>query len=930
MAPQLIPSNADDESQPLTDESVIFSASNHSSPTRRPSDSTASTTSLVLEQINEHLPQKKPERFHDDEEAPKDEFEELDIEDGPLYTHGRPLDARYRKWLWIMGAVCAVGWALAFVLFVAKGSYKHRSSLAHDPDATASVGSGKRITLEQVQGGQWYPRQHGLSWIATPDGRDGMLLEEGGSKTGDFLVVEDVRGWEEGTETASHITLMKRAGFEYKDETISPSNVWPSADFRTVLIQSDKAQTWRHSSTGRFWLFDVESQTGQPLDPAHPNDKIQLGTWSPKSDAVVFTRDNNMFLRRLSSDRVTQITRDGGEEMFNGVPDWVYEEEVFSGDSTTWYSPDGKYVAFLATNESKVPEFPLQYYMSRPTGTKPLPGQENYPDERRIKYPRAGSPNPTVHLRFYDIEKENVFDVSIDGDLPDDDRLITEVIWAGETSQALIRQTNRESDLLKMALVDAANRQGRIVREKDVQKLDGGWFEVSETTTFVPADASNGRPDDGYIDTVIHEGYDHLAYFSPLDSAEPKVMLTSGAWEVVEAPSRVDLKNNLVYFTATKESSIQRHSYKVSLDGTSLEAVTDTSQEGYYSVSYSKLGGFALVTYKGPKIPWQKVISTPSNPTSFSHTVEENGALSKMASAHELPRKMYSTINVDGVDLNVVERLPPHFDYTRRYPVLFYLYGGPGSQTVDKQFSVDFQSYVASALGYIVVSVDNRGTGYIGRAARTIVRGNIGYYEAYDQIQTAKHFAARDYVDETRMAIWGWSYGGYLTLKTIEQDAGQTFSYGMAVAPVTDWAFYDSIYTERWMHTPQNNPGGYANASVSNTTALAQNTRFLVMHGTADDNVHFQNSLTLLDKLDVAGVENYDVHVFPDSNHNIGFHGANRIVYDKLSWWLVNAFNGEWARIRKPVPIRKGQQVGTVGKREDAGMMGEEVEVMSE
>jgi len=223
---------------------------------------------------------------------------------------------------------------------------------------------------------------------------------------------------------------------------------------------------------------------------------------------------------------------------------------------------------------------------------------------------------------------------------------------------------------------------------------------------------------------------------------------------------------------------------------------------------------------------------------------------------------------------------------------------------VKKTFAVDFQAYIAANLGYIVVTVDGRGTGFIGREARCIVRGNIGYWEAHDQIETAKMWASNKYVDASRIAIWGWSYGGFMTLKTLEQDAGETFSYGMAVAPVTDWRFYDSIYTERYMHTPQTNPGGYDNSSISNVTALSQSVRFLVMHGVADDNVHMQSTLTLLDKLDVAGVENYDVHVFPDSNHGIYFHNANRIVYDKLNNWLINAFNGEWLRTEHAVPLQ--------------------------
>jgi len=210
---------------------------------------------------------------------------------------------------------------------------------------------------------------------------------------------------------------------------------------------------------------------------------------------------------------------------------------------------------------------------------------------------------------------------------------------------------------------------------------------------------------------------------------------------------------------------------------------------------------------------------------------------------------------------------------------------------------------MASNLGYIVVTVDGRGTGFSGRALRCAIRGNIGYWESHDQIAAAKIWAAKPYVDADRIAIWGWSYGGFLTLKTLEMDAGQTFKYGMAVAPVTDWRFYDSVYTERYMHMPQHNENGYDNASISNMKALGSNVRFLVMHGVADDNVHTQSSWTLLDKLDLAGVSNYDFHAFPDSDHSIYFHNANKMVYGRLNNWLINAFNGEWLKTANPRPV---------------------------
>ncbi|MCJ1351889.1 MAG: hypothetical protein MMC33_001873 [Icmadophila ericetorum] len=812
------------------------------------------------------------------------------------------ISKKTRVALWTLSGICLGGWLLALFLFLSQGIYKHPSTMPHDPVATEVRGSGKQITIDQVLGGQWYARSHAISWINGANGEDGLLMEASGGPGKDYLVVEDVRSRKGGVEALATQSLMKNPYFLANGRMIYPSTVTPSADLKKVLVLSDRQKNWRHSYTGLYWIFDTASQTGEPLDPNMPEGRVQLATWAPTSDSIVFTRDNNLFLRKLSSETVIQITTDGGPEFFYGIPDWVYEEEVFQTNYATWWSQGGDYVAFLSTNETVVPEYPLQYFLSRPSGTKPLPGEENYPEVREIKYPKAGAPNPTVDLLFYNVAKNSYFKVDVENDFKERDRLITEVVWAGNDSNVLVRATNRESDVLKVILINVGRKTGKTVREVNIAEIDGGWFEVSEYTRFIPSDPSNGRPHDGYIDTVITDGYDHLAYFTPLDNPEP-IQLTSGDWEVVKAPSAIDLKRNLVYFVATKDSSIQRHVYSVNLDGTNLQPMTDTSHEGYYEVSFSTGAGYALLSYKGPGIPSQRVISTPSIDDHFENIIEENKELAAAASKYELPILIYSTVTIDGFEFNVVERRPRHFDENKKYPVLFYQYQGPASQTVDKTFKVDFQSYLAANLGYIVVTVDGRGTGFIGRKARCAIRGNIGYWEAHDQIETAKIWAAKKYIDENRVAIWGWSYGGFMTLKVLEQDGGRTFKYGMAVAPVTDWRLYDSIYTERYMHTPQHNPSGYENATISNMTALASNVRFLMMHGVADDNVHFQNSLILIDKLDLAQVENYDFHAFPDSDHSIFFHNANRMVYDRLNYWLINAFNGEWLQTPNAKPL---------------------------
>ena len=717
--------------------------------------------------------------------------DDYDEEEGFYQPPPRLSDKRSKRLMWALGALCFGGWLLALFLFISRQTYKHPSSLPFDPVATVSKGSGKAVTLDQILEGKWNVHTQKLSWIAGANGEDGLMLEQGVAGQ-DYLVVKDVKTYKPHAEADAKPTqtLIKESSFLVDGVEVRPNGIWPSKDLKKVLILSEKQKNWRHSYTGLFWVFDVETQTAEALDPQTPKKKIQLASWSPESDAVAFTRDNNMFLRTLSSKEVVQITTDGGSELFYGVPDWVYEEEVFSGNSATWWAGDGQYLAFLRTNETTVPEYPIQYFVSRPSGEEPEPGMENYPEVRQIKYPKAGAPNPVVDLRFYDVKKDEVFSVKTDSDFPDDDRLITELIWAGKDGKAIVKNTNRESDILKVALIDVSQRTGTVVRTEDVNALDGGWFEVSETTKYVPGNPGNNRPHAGYIDTVIHEGYDHLAYFTPLDNPEP-IMLTFGEWEVVDAPSAIDLDSNLVYFVATKESSIQRHVYSVNLDSSGLSHVSNPDHEGFYEASFSTGASFALLTYHGPDVPWQEIRTTPGFMGHlWQYRIEDNAELAKLAAEHELPIEIYQTININGTDLNLVERRPPHFDESRKYPVLFQLYGGPGSQLVNKKFGVDFQTYVASNLGYIVVTLDGRGTGFIGRKARTLIKGHIGFYEAMDQITAAKEWSQKRYVDEQRMAIWGWSYGGFMALKTIELDGGETFKYGMAVAPVTDWRFY--------------------------------------------------------------------------------------------------------------------------------------------
>lgn len=878
------------------------------------SATTVSTTSLVLENLNENARAYKKRNedstYRDDESDPEVPATKWSRRNRRLSNGNQSSVSRSLKRILLVTMIVAVsGWVFALFNFISNKTYQHGSTQAYDHEKPVKS-SGKKITLEEIQGGEWYAKHKDIHWIAGANGEDGLLLEIERAG-GDFMVVEDVRSRKAdyvGQKFEKQI-LMKSDYFIPKggQSSVMVEQYWPSPDLKKVLILSYREKVYRHSFTGIYYVFDVATQEAEYLDETHPYSPVQLATWSPTGDSIAFTRDNNLHIRLLKDSNgqattaVRAITEDGGPEYFYGIPDWVYEEEVFQGNSATWWDRQGKYLAFMRTNETMVPEFPVDYYLSRPSGKAPEAGLENYPDEKRIKYPKAGAPNPVVDMLFYDVDRNEMYSVNIDNGFEDDDRIIADVLWA-DNGRVIVKELNRVSDKVRVVLVDAKARTGRTIRTLDIQKIDNGWVEPGQESRYVPADPANGRPEEGYIDMVLYDNGDHIGYFSPLDNPEP-LMLTKGAWEVEQGTVNLDLRNNQVYFTAAKEHSTQRHVYSVDLAGKEIKPIVPVDKPGYYSASFSAEAGYAIVNYEGPGIPSQKVISTPSNPDKFEEVLETNDDLAKRAAQHEMPHVVHTNFTAeDGTVLNVVELRPPHFDPKRQYPVLFQLYGGPGSQQVNRRFRVNFQSYVASSLGYLVVTLDNRGTGFIGRKARTIIRGNIGHYEAIDQIACAEEWASKSYVDAERLAIWGWSYGGFMTLKVLEMDAGRTFKYGMAVAPVTDFRFYDSIYTERYMFTPQTNPDGYDETAITNITALSENVRWLMMHGTGDDNVHVQNTLTLIDKLDMEGIKNYDVHFFPDSDHSIYFHGANQVVYGKLSQFLVNAFNGVFYEMKNPKP----------------------------
>lgn len=715
------------------------------------------------------------------------------------------------------------------------------------------------IGFNETRNSTFSPNFRFIQWISEPDS---LIDDKGTFVTSD----EDVYKIKSIQDSNYEKTLFNGSHIYQDGYNFSIDSFVASPNLKHALIQTNSSQNWRHSTFGLYWTLDVDTQEITQLNEG----LISIAKWAPTSDHIAFVLANNIFIYELSSGKTSQSTFDGSAEIFNGKPDWVYEEEVLEDDTALWWSPNGEYVAFLRSNDSLVPEFPIPYFVQDD-------GEDIYPELRKLKYPKPGFANPEVSLGIIDVSTKNTKLVDYTYDI------FTEIVWVGN-DQLLVKATNRESDFLKVILVDAQDLSYEIVRDE----VTDSWFEITHDTFFVPKSNETGLEEDGYLDTISFNGFNHLAYFTPPSNSTPKI-LTSGDWEVVSAPSAFDYEKNLVYYISTQDSSIERHLYSVDL--LSGETKKLTHGEGWYSASFSSGARFLSLSYKGPEIPYQQLIDLHTNEVEI---LEDNKQLSDLLSEYDLSTNNYGEVNIGTAKVNYVERLPPHFNSSAQYPVLFFVYGGPNSQLVTKSFGFSFPDVVASQLNAIVVTVDGRGTGFKGRKFRSLVRDNLGNYEVIDQIAAAKHWATKPYVDESNIAIFGWSYGGYMTLKTLEHDAGDTFKYGMSVAPVTDWRLYDSIYTERYMHTPQNNENGYIDSSVHNVTQIGKATRFLLCHGSGDDNVHFQNSLKFLDKLNLEGVENYDVHVFPDSDHAIRYHNANVIIYDKLLLWLKKAFRGDY------------------------------------
>ncbi len=684
----------------------------------------------------------------------------------------------------------------------------------------------KKVTLEDVFKKNTFSQQtvRGINWM-----KDGQFYSSQINQMGYPTVVKmNVTTGEQ----AGVLLDGKALGLNFSDYSFNPEE-------SKALVATDVESIYRRSSKGIFYVVDLATGTKQQLmDGA----KISYATLSPDNNKVAFVKDNNLYFVELASNKLTQVTQDGEwNKVINGAADWVYEEEFSMAQAFKW-SPDGKKIAFIRFDESEVPEFNMQLW-------GPL-----YPADYKFKYPKAGEKNSDVSIHVYDLAtaKTQKVDAGAEKDI-----YLPRIYWTKDANQLAFIRLNRLQNQMDLFHANASTGESKLI--------------LSESSkTYVDLDYNDDLQylADGktFIRTSEQDGYKHI-YHHNLDGSLIR-QITKGDWEVTSMVG-VDEKAKKIYFISTEVSPLERNFYVIGLDGKGKKALTPA--KGTHSINMSPDHRFYIDYYSTTNQP----VSVTLNEASGKQikVLEDNAALKDRLSTFALGEKEFFTFpTVDGTPLNGYLIKPKDFDPNKKYPVLMYVYGGPGSQNVVNSWggTRDFWHQALVAEGIIVACIDNRGTGARGRDFKHSTYANLGALETVDQIEGGKFFAKMPFVDPSRIGIWGWSYGGYMSSLSLMK-GNEVFKTAIAVAPVTTWRYYDTIYTERYLQTPQLNPSGYDdNSPIMHVNKLKGN--FLLIHGTGDDNVHFQNSVDLVNAL-ITADKQFETFYYPNRNH--GIYGGN-------------------------------------------------------
>lgn len=684
----------------------------------------------------------------------------------------------------------------------------------------------KEISLEEIYDGTF--RQERLQSLQSlNNGEEYVVLNRNqGTNTSSI----DVYSYETGKKLRSLLdseNLEEISGFQ---------GFQLSDDESKILLSTKVEQIYRRSSRAVYYIYNVKDQSLTKLS----DKKVQEPTFSPDASKIAYVFENNIYTYNLASGEETQITTDGEKnKIINGVTDWVYEEEFAFVRAFAW-NKTGTHIAYLKFDESEVPEFSMDIF-----------GKDLYPTQQVFKYPKAGEKNSEVALYMYELSSEKNEKVKL-GDYQD--FYIPRIKWTQDPEILSVQVLNRHQNDLDLIFVDATNNEAKVV----MNETDDAYIDITDNLTFLE--------DNSFIWTSEKDGWNHIYLYNK--KGKLKNQVTKGNWEVTNYYG-YDKNANRIFYQSTENGSVNRDVYSIKPNGKRKTRLTQ--KEGMNSADFSADFTYFINSYTSTETPYEFTLHNAKN-GKLVRKIKDNSALLEKEAAYNFSPKVLSTIEVNGNELNMWMIKPKGFDPKKKYPLLMFQYSGPGSQSVSNSYfgTNDYWYQLLANEGYIIATVDGRGTGFKGAAFKKVTQKELGKYEVEDQIDAAKKLGARDYIDEDRIGIWGWSYGGFMSSNAILK-GNDTFSMAIAVAPVISWRFYDSIYTERYMTTPQENPSGYdENSPINHVEKLKGD--YLLIHGGGDDNVHLQNTMRMVEAL-VQANKQFDWAIYPDRNH--GIYGGN-------------------------------------------------------
>ncbi|XP_050418288.1 dipeptidyl peptidase 4 isoform X4 [Patella vulgata] len=735
---------------------------------------------------------------------------------------------------------------------------------------------GEKFTLEDYFDSSYKPKPFTPTWIP---GEEKFLYRN-----------EDGALVEFNCATNSTTIIMDNTTFRQLDT----SHFALSADRQYVLLKYNVAHVFRRTTIASYVVYDINTRGSTVIKGPHGEERIQYVVWAPRGHGLIFVLNNNIYYKKDIDASPVPLTDTGiPGEIYNGIPDWVYEEEIIASDNAVWWSQNGSYLAYGVFNDTRVPKY---YY--------PIYGELNnaYGELASIPYPKPGYPNPTIKIKVVSIATKQTIEIQPPANLRNKEYYFTTVVWKDDTS-FLVSWLNRPQNY---SIVTVCNVQGNC-DESLHEEGHGGWVDMFHA----PLISKNGMTyfwilpqkdaDAGY--------FNHIAMVEIKSGDDRKIFLTIDRWEITKLVSYDD-NLKLVYYIGTGGDPRRRHLYSVGLNRESTCLTCDLDEQcQYLSATFSSNSRYYMLNCEGPGVPYTALRTVAGAQV---RVMENNTALREKLSKKALPRVEYVQIEVeDGYKIWGKLLLPPVLkkEEILTYPLLLHVYGGPGRQKVTEKFNIGWETYLTSSRDMVYAYADGRGSGGRGQKFLHQIYKRLGTVEVDDSITAGKHYSKLHYVDDKKVAIWGWSYGGFVTSSVLGKDKG-TFQCGIAVAPVTDWIFYDSVYTERYMGMPRpdDNLQAYKDSNVSRYAENFKNSNYLLIHGTGDDNVHFQNTAQLIKALNEANIY-YRTQIYTDKHHGLEGGNTRNHLYETMEDFLIECFKGYSEKLGKePEPETEKDQ----------------------